>query len=438
MYLSEEQIEKRLPSEGDLENLFDKLWPICRSISGNGLRESFALLHEIFPAELIEIPTGTKVFDWEIPKEWNIRQAYILDSQGRKVVDFRDNNLHVVNYSIPVHKRLTLEELQQHLHSLPELPQAIPYITSYYSPNWGFCMSHTQRLELREDMYEVFIDSDHTDGSVTLGHKYLPSTVGSEKEFLLSTYLCHPSMANNELSGPIVTTFLYKILSSLPERKFNYRFICVPETIGSIAYLAKFGEELKQNCIGGLVVTCVGDAHAVNYKKSRRGNTRIDRTAENVISTCNLSNKIIKDFFPFGSDERQYCSPGFNLPVGSITRTMYGEYKEYHTSLDSKGFISFKALRDSIGLFLKVLFTFEFNEKYENQSPYCEPMLGKRNLYSNVGGKRLTNLGSKAYLNLLAYSDGTNDLVEIANRMGISAYELIPYVKDLQQVNLLK
>jgi len=438
MFLSETEIDELLPSVCELEALFDELWPICRSITGDGLRASFKLLEKIIPYEIREIPTGVEVFDWKIPNEWNIRDAYIKDESGQKIVDFKLNNLHVVNYSEPVRKTLSLTELQAHLHSLPEIPDAIPYVTSYYKSTWGFCISHNQRMLLKDEMYEVIIDSTLEPGNLTYGHKMIPSTTGSREEFLISTYLCHPSMANNELSGPIVTSYLYNLINQIPERHFNYRFVCVPETIGAIAFLSQSGDLLRERCRGGLVVTCCGDVNAVTYKRTKRGNAQIDKVAENVITYSDLKNKIIKDFFPTGSDERQYCSPGFDLPVGSITRSMYADYREYHTSLDNKDFISFEAFRESIALYLKVLISFENNLKYKNLSPYCEPMLGKRGLYSNFGASKKSHLRQKAYLNILSYSDGTVDLVDIANKMQLSIYDLIPFVKDLKTVNLIK
>ena len=437
MYLEEKDLKALIPSETEIEKLFDELWPICRSLTGNGVKDSFKILQKNIPLDIVNTPSGTEVFDWKIPQEWNIHDAYVIDPSGKKIIDFKENNLHIVNCSIPFRGTVSLEELQAHLYSLPEQPNAIPYVTSYYRPQWGFCLEHSKREKLKNGNYQVVIDSTLRDGHLTYGHLVLPSTEGRKEEVILSTYICHPSMANNELSGPIVTSYIYSALSKIKKRKFNYRFIFIPETIGAITYLHQHGDHLKENCVGGLVVTCCGDDKAINYKKSKNGNSVIDKIAINIVSHSKLSNIKIKDFFPTGSDERQYNSPGFNLNVGSITRSMYAEYPEYHTSLDNKNFISFKAFQDTIAVYLKTLIVLDSNDYFINQSPYGEPMLGKRGLYSAIGGSKNLEIQQKSLLYLLTYSDGQHDLVDIANKMNISAYDILPFLDKLIEVNLL-
>ncbi len=436
---TEDFLRTLLPKENELEDLFDELWPICRSLTGNGVRSSFEIIRKHIPLELTEVPSGTLAFDWKVPKEWNIDEAYIEDASGHRVVDFKDNNLHIVSYSVPVERILSLDDLQAHLFSLPDQPTAIPYVTSYYQDRWGFCLEHNRRLALKPGNYRVVIKSNLSQGALTYGETLLPSTVpGNTDEFLLSTYICHPSMANNELSGPLVSTFIYKALSKLKARRFNYRFVFVPETIGAITMLSRNGEHLKQRCKGGLVVTCCGDGNAVTYKRSKIGNSKIDRVVENILKHESYPNTSVRDFFPTGSDERQYCSPGFNLPVGSLIRSLYGEYPEYHTSLDNKDFISFKEMNNTIILYLKSLLAFERSGPYTNLSPNCEPMLGKRNLYANVGAQKSMAEAQKAYLYLLSYSDGKHDLITIADRMNISAFDLIKYADHLIEADLLR
>lgn len=427
-----------IPTTKSIEDLFDKLWPICRSITGNGFRESIEILQKIIPLDIESVPSGTEVFDWVVPKEWNIKDAYVLDPNGKKIINFKDNNLHVLNYSKPVDKEISLSDLKKHLYTIPEIPDAIPYVTSYYKERWGFCISQNHFNKLKDGLYKVKVESTLTDGELNYGHTILPSTTGSKKEFLISTYLCHPSMANNELSGPIVATFLYDYLSKLKHREYNYRFVFIPETIGSICYLSKYGQKLINDCIGGLVVTCCGDEKALNYKKSREENSLINKVCENIIKHSGYENAIIHDFFPTGSDERQYCSPGFNLPVGSITKSMYGKYKEYHTSLDNKQFVSMNGLVESVNIYLKAILSFEANKKYVNTNPHCEPMLGKRDLYNSIGASTSMENTIHSYLYLLNFSDGKHDLVDIANKMNVSVYGLLEKVEKLKSVGLLK
>lgn len=416
---------------------FDRLWPICRSLTGNGLRESLKILSEIIPLELTEVPTGTHVFDWEVPKEWNIREAYIITSDGNRVADFKTNNLHVVNYSVPVNRDLSFEELKPHLHYLEHLPEAIPYVTSYYKETWGFCLSYNAYKNLpKEGTYKVVIDSSLEPGSLTYGEAFLPGE--SEKEILISTYVCHPSMANNELSGPLVAAFLYKKIKEMPVRNYSYRFVFAPETIGIIAYLSKRGQHFMEHLHAGYVATCIGDPGRFHYKRSKRGNSAADTVAEHVLKYSGLPYELL-DFAVGGSDERQYCSPGFNLPVGSLMRTPYQKYKEYHTSLDNKLLISFTALRESIEMYFKFMQAHELNGYYQNTVKFCEPQLGKRGLYSLQGGTPTGNVNyTHDILHVLAFADGETDLLAIADKRHKSCLEFVPVLDALQKQGILK
>ncbi|MFN6038115.1 MAG: DUF4910 domain-containing protein [Bacteroidota bacterium] len=423
-------------SEEKIEFYFDRLWPICRSITGNGLRDSYKILQELIPLNIVEIPTGTKVFDWEIPKEWNITDAYIITPDGKKICDFKLNNLHVLNYSSPIDRELSFVDLSRHIHTLPDLPNAIPYVTSYYEERWGFCMSHEEFLKLpTEGMYKVKIDSSLKSGSLTYGDLYLPGE--TDQEILLSTYLCHPSMANNELSGPLVLSFLYEKILSLKKRRFSYRFIFVPETIGAISYLSRNGALLKEKVFAGYVITCVGDSGQFTFKRSKRRDDLVNVVAEHVLRFSGENYSII-DFQIGGSDERQYCSPGFNLPVGSLMRTMYQRYKEYHTSLDDKNFISFSSIQKSIEMYFKIVKTHELNDFYINTVSFCEPNLGKRGLYNTIGGAKQRSSELSKRLHLLSFSDGKIDLINIADRMNISALDFEEEINLLLEKGLLK
>ncbi|MBF0498576.1 MAG: DUF4910 domain-containing protein [Candidatus Riflebacteria bacterium] len=397
-----------------MESYFQRLWPIMRSITGHGVRQSHDILSELVPFERFEVPTGTKCFDWIVPKEWVCREAYVIAPGGRRILDIRENTLHLLNYSIPFRGRMTLAELDKHLFSLPEIPDAIPYKTSYYSPRWGFCLSHQMREGLQDGIYEVVVDTDHIDGSLTISQAILPGETADE--VLISTYTCHPSMANNELSGPLVSAFLYRRLALLPRRRLTYRFVFLPETIGSITFLSMFGTHLLEKLVAGFVVSCVGDARPFTYMKSRRGDTIADRAAQVVLTkrTDNLFHLL--DFDPNGSDERQYCSPGFNLPVGVIARALYGEFREYHTSLDNRDFISFEAMSNSVDVCFEICHTIDRNLTYCRTMPFCEPQLGRRGLYESVGGVQVTEERAKTLLWLLNLADGEHDLIRMAVR----------------------
>lgn len=420
----------------ELEQCFDKLWPICRSITGDGLRDSLKIIQEIIPIELTEVPTGTKVFDWEVPKEWNIKDSYILTPSGEKICDFKVNNLHVVNYSVPVCKEVTFKELKEHLHFIEEMPDAIPYITTYYKENWGFCIAYNELIKLPETgLYKVVIESTLTEGSLTYGEYVLKGE--TDEEVLFSTYLCHPSMANNELSGPLVQAFLYQKIARLPKRKYTYRFLFAPETIGVISYLHKHGMYLKDKLKAGYVLTCCGDAGNFVYKRSKQINSLADIVAVHVLKHQSVPYEIVP-FSVGGSDERQYCSPGFNLPVGSLTRSMYQQYKEYHTSLDNKEFISFDAMEKTIDTYFSFIKALELNNFYVNTIPYCEPQLGKRGLYPSSVNPLTSRTFIHDRMHLLTYADGTMNLIEIAEMKNISVFQLEEHIEPLVAANVLK
>jgi aminopeptidase-like protein len=406
-----------------LMHLFDELFPIYRSITGEGVRESLRILDGIVPIEQLEFPSGMECFDWTIPKEWNVKVAYIENSKGVKIVDIQHNNLHLVSYSIPMRRTIAKEELMKHIHTLPEQPNAIPYVTSYYQENWGFCIEHSRLGEFIEDEYKVVIDTTLEEGHLTIGEGFLRGE--TKQEILFSTYVCHPSMAINELSGPLVQTMIYHYLRKQKKLKYSYRFLYVPETIGSIVYLSQFGKRLKKNLAAGYVVTCVGHGETFTYKKSKKGNTLADKAAIHVLNQLGKNSNII-DWSPFGSDERQYCSPGFNLPVGSLMRTMYGEYPEYHTSLDNRELFSEITLWETIETYISIIQTLEANEIYEGTHLYCEPKLDKRGLYPSTGGTRGAKEKEQVAIitNLLAFSDGKADLIDIANKLHKLAPEL--------------
>lgn len=420
----------------ELEKYFDRLWPICRSITGNGLRESLGILGEILPLEVIEYPTGTKAFDWEVPREWNIKEAYIETPDGRRVADFSQNNLHVLNYSIPVEKEVSYDELKQHIRTLPDQPDAIPYVTSYYSEKWGFCLSQKEFDTLpTEGNYKVKIDSTLEPGALSVGHCVLKGE--TSEEVLISTYVCHPSMANNELSGPLAAAFLYQKLAALSRRKYTYRFVFAPETIGVIAYLSQFGETMKANTEAGFVATCCGDEGAFTYKRSKNPASLADRAAEHLLMHSGKEHSII-DFAVGGSDERQYCSPGFNMPVGSLMRTMYQRYDEYHTSLDNKEFISFEALEESIAMYFDLCQILELNDMYFNTIQHGEPQLGKRGLYPDSINPDDARDELHNRLHLLSFADGKTDLIEIANRRGTSALNFAQAIAECSEAGILE
>jgi len=413
-------------------SVIEALYPICRSITGEGVRQSLSILSKYIPLEIHEIPSGTKVFDWTVPKEWNIRDAYIKNSKGEKIIDFKNSNLHILNYSVPIKDKMNFDTLKKHLHTLPEHPNWIPYRTTYYDETWGFCLSHNQFLELQEEEYEVLIDSSLEDGYLTYGEYYLPGE--TENEILISCHICHPSLCNDNLSGMVLTTFLAKYLSSVSLR-YSYRFIFIPGTIGSITWLSK--NELSLSKIKhGLVVACVGDSGPFTYKKSRRGDAEIDRVVINVLKHSEEEHNII-EFFPYGYDERQYCSPGFNLPVGCLMRTSHGQYPEYHTSADDLDFIQAENLASSFLLYLSVLSVLESNTKSLSLNSKCEPQLGRRGLYDKLGAQTDKEIRQMTILWVLNLSDGEHTLLDISERSDLS-FDLVKEVFDtLVEHNLL-
>lgn len=413
--------------------LMQRLWPICRSITGDGVRQTLAILAERLPELVVnELPTGTKCFDWTIPKEWGIRDAYVLSPDGRKVIDFSASNLHVVNYSAPVDKKITLDELQAHLHSLPEQPDAIPYVTSYYKEAWGFCLQDRVRQQLKPGLYQVRIDSELKDGSLTYGEIRLPGA--SDREILISTYICHPSMANNELSGPCVTTQLATWLRER-DRRYSYRIVFVPETIGAICYVSTHLRDLRAKTIAGYVVTCVGDERAWSFMPSRHGNTLSDRAARHVLKHIAPDYREYS-FLERGSDERQYCSPGVDLPVSSIMRSKYATYPEYHTSLDNLGFVSARGLAGALMAYQKAFEVIEA-DCTPMYRVLCEPKMSDRGLRPTLGKRGSADSG-RAMMNLLAYADGSRTLLEIAEVIDTPAWELRQLVDMLADKDLLR
>ncbi len=414
-------------------NLAADLFPICRSIMGEGTRKTLYRLQQELPQlKLYQVPSGTRVFDWTIPKEWNIEDAYIEDGNGNKIIDFKKNNLHVVGYSSPIDKIITFEELQSHLYSLPEQPDWIPYVTSYYKEHWGFCMSHSQRKNLPLGNYHVVIKSKLEDGYLTYGELLIPGK--SKKEIFLSSYICHPSMANNELSGPVLLVKLAQWLLEKKDRYYSYRLILVPETIGSITYLSLNLPYMKENIIAGYNITCVGDDKQVSYVPTRNGNTLSDRAALNILNNY-VPNFISYTFLQRGSDERQYNAPGIDLPVCTICRSKYHEYPEYHTSADNMSFISVEGLQGSFDLYTKIISAIEENRLY-NYNCLCEPQLGKRGLYPTESFKGSTNM-VKGMMDFLAYTDGTHDLIEISDIIQVPIMLLVEIAKKLLKVGLV-
>ena len=397
----------------ELHAFASELYPICRSITGDGLRSSLSRIRERVPLTIHEVPTGTAVFDWTVPKEWNIRDAYIAGPTGERVVDFRNSNLHVVNYSRPVQTKLTLSELKPHLFTIPEHPDWIPYRTSYYKEDWGFCLPHNQLLALTEGEYEVRIDSTLEEGSLSYGELYLPGR--STDEVLISCHACHPSLANDNLSGLSVATFLAQHLMGR-ELRYSYRFLFIPGTIGAITWLAR-NRENAARIQHGLVLTCIGDSGGFHYKKSRRGDAEVDRAAAIVLRHCGEASEVL-DFSPYGYDERQYCSPGFNLAVGCLMRSVWGTFPEYHTSADNLNFIRPESLAGSLQVCASIIEVLEENRTCVSQMPWCEPQLGKRNLYRSTGGESIAQ-DITARLWVLNLSDGSHSLLDIAERSGL-------------------
>lgn len=458
------QLEKKSSKIGkEMMELMEELFPICRSITGNGVRQTLEIIKKHFPLDMFEVPSGTKVYDWVIPKEWNIYDAYIINPNGEKIVDFKKSNLHVVNYSTPINQKISLSELKKHIHTIPEKPDLIPYVTSYYSENWGFCISHNQFLTLKEGKYHVVINSKLNNGNLTYGEYLIPGK--SDNEIVLSCYICHPSMCNDNLSGIVLLTMLAKYLQNF-KNHYSIRFLFVPETIGAITWL-HINETNVSKIKHGLIATCLGDSGNFTYKRSRKGNEEIDIVVENVLKKSGSQFRIM-DFFPWGSDERQFCSPGFNLPMGSLFRSIYGsnEFPEYHTSGDNLNFMSEKSLAQSFTMYLSILFELENNfnsknsksnitknlkiqtlgetsnsDRYLNLNPKCEPQLGKRGIYHQMGGQESTmkQRGMEfAVFWILNLSDGNYTIQDISRKSGISSENLQKSIEILINSKLLK
>jgi aminopeptidase-like protein len=414
-----------------MHELASELWPITRSITGPGIRKTLEILKREIPELTIQsVPSGTKCFDWTIPEEWSIAEAFIEDESGHRIVDFRNNNLHVVGYSVPVDEQLDLQQLQLHLHSLPEQPNAIPYVTSYYSRRWGFCITERQRQSLQSGCYRAVIKSELKAGVLNYGELMLRGK--TDEEILLSTYICHPSMANNELSGPVVTAAISTWLRSLRHRRYTYRILFIPETIGSIAYLSLNLDQMKSKIVAGYVVTCVGDDRTYSFLPSRAGNSLADQAAMHVLKHLAPDYRRYS-FLDRGSDERQYCSPGVDLPVASVMRSKYGEFPEYHTSLDDLNLVTSSGLAGSFVVYKRILECLEAN-CYPKVTVLCEPQL--RDLYPSLSTKRSAS-EVRAMMNLIAYCDGSISLLEVAEHIGQSVWDLTPIVERLSEEGLL-
>lgn len=398
-----------------MHELISVLFPITRSITGNGVRETLSILRQHIPLQVREVPSGTHVFDWTVPNEWNIRTAYVKNSAGEKIIDFMENNLHVLSYSSPVSKTVSLSELKEHLFTDPLHPDWVPYRTSYYAENWGFCMSHNQYTGLQEGDYDVVIDSSLESGHLTYGEYFIPGA--TSREILISTHICHPSLCNDNLSGIVLAVYLAKQVSLLP-RRYSYRFLFIPGTIGSITWLS-LNEKRIPMIKHGLVAACLGDPGRFTYKKSRQGNAEIDRAVAHVLRSSGRDYEV-QEFIPFGYDERQYCSPGIDLPAGCLMRTPHGRYPEYHTSADSLEFVRPECLSESLSLYQSVLDLLENNRRYISLNQKCEPQLGKRGLYDAIGGQQGRKERQLAMLWVLNLSDGQNTLLDIAERSGLS------------------
>jgi aminopeptidase-like protein len=419
--MSIQALRGRLDTRAVGRELYDcvaDLYPLCRSLTGEGLRETLRRLQRWMPLTLHEVPTGTEVFDWTVPEEWNIRDAWVKNARGERVIDFRRSNLHVVSYSVPVHRRMSLAELRPHLHTLPDRPYWIPYLASFYAKTWGFCLSHRQLAALEDGEYEVCIDSSLEPGALTYGEYYIPGE--STDEVLISCHVCHPSLANDNLSGIAIAAHLAHQLRGLSLR-YSYRFLFLPGTIGPITWLAR-NEALVPRIRHGLVLVCLGDAGRFTYKKSRRGNAPIDRAAAHVLR--HLGGADVEDFSPYGYAERQYCSPGFDLGVGRLSRSPHGRFPEYHTSADDLDFVGAEHLAGSFTACLAILDVLEGDRVYVNQNPKCEPQLGKRGLYRDIGDNEMAILWT---LNL---SDGQHSLLDIAERSGLR-FEAVRRAADL-------
>jgi aminopeptidase-like protein len=422
----------------EFDSLLQRLYPICRSITGQGVRDTLAILAETLPLTVHEVPSGTQAFDWVVPKEWNIRDAYVKNSRGERVIDFQQSNLHVVGYSVPVSKKMSLAELSPKLHSLPEHPDWIPFRSSFYRDDWGFCLQHNRRLALTDDEYEVVIDSTLADGSLTYGELLVPGT--TNEEVLFSAHVCHPSLANDNLSGIGVAATLARYLLARNRAgrpsKLSYRFLFAPVTVGSITWLSR-NEQTVERIRHGLVLTLLGDPGQIHYKRSRRGNALIDRAAVHVLQTAGEPH-VVEDFLPYGYDERQFCSPGFDLPVGCLMRTPFQRFPEYHTSGDNLSFVRSEKLIDSLSKVLAIVNVLEHDATYVNLSPKTEPQLGKRGIYRALADRGSDGSSEMAILWVLNQSDGTHSLLDIAERSKLGFERIRVAAALLSEAQLLR
>ncbi len=438
--LQAEQKQTTPITRGVLDELFDELFPIFRSITGPGYRRSMEVLSRYMPLETERVPSGTEVFDWAVPPEWRLYSARLTGPDGTVLADADRSNLTVVNYSEAIDRRLSLQELLPHLYGAPALPEAIPYVTSYYKRRWGFCLPQTEIDRLPEGTYHAYIDAEFVQGFVELGHCTLPGE--NDSEIVLSSYICHPSLANNELSGPLALLLLYDRIARWPRRKFTYRFIVNPETIGSICYLHRHGGHLRRKMVAGMVLTCLGGpCERLSYQLSRRSNSLFDLTVLDVANEGRIPIDI-RAFDPAdGSDERQYCSPGFNLPMSQMARTVYGRYREYHTSFDDKAFMDIDVVYRSAEQIETILQRAEISGAYRNLKPFCEPQLGKLSLMPSINSPDTKDSGerraARRILTILNFSDGNTTMIEIAKRCGCSVVELEPYIAELERAALL-
>lgn len=432
--------------ELNYENIFDRLFPIMRSITGPGYRASLEIMSEFIPFSIEKFPSGQQIFDWTVPNEWVINDAYLLDPDGKKIIDMHENNLCVLGYSTPIDTTMPLSELQKNLFSIPEKPDSVPYVFSYYKQNWGLCLSHNQRQNLKEGSYKVKIDSHFKDGFVELGISKLVSTEKVSKgTVVISSYLCHPSLANNELSGPLVMIGLYKKIKSWKKRYHDYVFLVNPETIGSICYLSKYGNDLIDNMTHGIVLTCLGGPQKrLTYKLSRVGDSNLDSICKLLAENQEIE---LRKFDVGGSDERQFCSPGFNLPMGQFARTVYAEYDGYHNSSDDKNFVQLENFPNTVSSLEKILYYADLNHAFEREMPFCELQLGKRNLYPNINSEQTSTDSSDevkdkqeqllSILNILANADGLTTPSAIVKDTGISMENLFKYINFLLEKNLI-
>lgn len=416
----------------DLYNFLKKLYPVCRSLTGEGIKYTLDCIQKEIPINIHSINSEEEVFDWKVPKEWNIKDAYIKNSNGEKIIDFNNHYLHILNYSVPINKKMSLNELKEHIYTLPDLPDLIPYKTSYYKENWGFCMKHNDYIKLKEDVYEVFINSTLENGKLYYADLLIKGK--SEKEILISSYCCHPQQCNDSLSGTVLATYLAKYLLN-KNNYYTYRFVFIPETIGAIVYLHKNLDIMKKNIIGGYVITCVGDEGEFTYLKTRLENQFIDKITLHVLNESKIKYKI-RDYITCGSDERQYNYPGIDLNIGSLMKTKYGEFIEYHTSGDSLEFVTLKGLNDSYDMYLRCIEVIENNHIYSNKI-LCEPFMSKYNLYESIGASKNRNIFSDILL-LCRLIDSKNDLIDISIKSKIEIKKIYEIIEILLSKNIIQ